>query len=182
MGKLSVRFRCVHCGHCCRDVVCLPTPWDVIRLVRETGANPRRFLVFLTPDEISEVEKCDPTWLRCGDQKYIMALKRDAKGCFFLDKKTHHCAAYDVRPILCRLYPFKLQETRNGKFKAFTLHKDVGCPREREGEVPTRPLYELFVDDSKHQEDYNDLVRVFNRKKYDGKKPEDFIGMFISEK
>ncbi len=179
MGKSIVKFSCHHCGHCCTDVVCLPTPWDVVRIVRERAANPYKFLEFIRPDEITEVEENDPTWLEVGGERYLMALKRGKKGCHFLDKKTRHCTVYEARPLLCRLYPFKLQENRAGTFKGFTLHKDVGCPRHRDGRVPTAPLYELYSDDAEHQQDYADLVTVFNRREYKGKKPSDFIEMFV---
>jgi hypothetical protein len=59
------------------------------------------------------------------------------------------------------------------------LHKDVGCPKNRDGEVPTKPLYKLYRQDCGNQVDYEDLVRVFNRRDYPGKKPSDFIRMFI---
>lgn len=179
MGRDTVQFSCHHCNHCCTEVVCLPTPWDVVRIVKNTGANPYEFLEFLGPDEISEVSKNDPTWLDCNGNRFIMALRRDQKGCHFLDKKTRYCSIYEARPILCRLYPFKLQETRDGKFRGFALHSDVGCPRHRDGVVPTKPLYDLYLDDSKHQQDYDDLVSVFNDKQYPGKRPEDFIELFV---
>ena len=179
MGRDIIRFSCHHTGHCCTDVVCLPTPWDVIRIVREEGTNPAEFLEFLTPEEITGVAKGDPTWLKVGDERYLMALKRDTKGCYFLDKKTRYCTIYESRPILCRLYPFKLTEFRDGTWKGFTLHTDVGCPRHRDGIVETRPLYALYLDDSSHQQDYEDLVAVFNQRDYPEKRPEDFIGMFI---
>jgi len=179
MGKKTVHFRCHHSNHCCTDVVCLPTPWDVNRIINETGADPSEFIEFVTPDEISEVEDDDPTWLECGGERYLMALRRGKKGCFFLDKKTRFCAIYESRPILCRLYPFKVQETRKGKFKGFTLHKDVGCPRHRDGSVATKPLYKLYLKDSKHQEEYERLVRKFNKKRKKGKKPRDFLKLFV---
>jgi Fe-S-cluster containining protein len=182
MGKEVVRFKCHHCNHCCTDVVCLPTPWDVIRIVRGTGLRPHQFLEFLTPVDITGVSPSDPTWLKCNGQRYIMALQRTPEeGCHFLDRTTRMCSIYEHRPILCRLYPFKLQETRSGEFRGFTLHGDVDCPRHRDGEVPTRPLYEMYLEDSKHQEDYQDLVRVFNQRRDRNKKPQDFIKLFITE-
>lgn len=181
MGKEIVHFKCHHCNHCCTEVVCLPTPWDVIRIVKGTGAKPLEFLEFLAPDEISEVPKSDPTWLNCGGLRYIMALRRDARGCHFLDKRTRLCGIYEHRPILCRLYPFKVCETREGEFRGFALHRNVGCPRHRDGDVPVAPLYELYVEDCRHQEDYQALVRVFNARRDKNKRPEDFIRMFITE-
>ncbi len=179
MGKELVRFSCHHCGHCCTEVVCLPTPADVLRIVRATGRDPRRFLEFLTPEEIQGVAKSDPTWLECGRDRYLMALRRSDKGCVFLNKRNRHCTIYEHRPLLCRLYPFKLQETREGAFKGFALHSDVGCPRHRDGEVRTWPLYGIFREDAGHQHDYQLLVENFNRKTYPGKKPVDFLYLFV---
>ena len=179
MGKESVRFACHHCGHCCTEVVCLPTPWDVIRMVRMEGANPYEFLEFLTAEEITGVEEDDPTWLEVGDERYLMALRRSADGCHFLDKKTRYCTIYEARPILCRLYPFAVQETEEGEFLGFTLHDDVGCPKNRDGVHKTAPLYALYQDDCLHQTDYQDLVNVFNARTDADKRPEDFIEMFV---
>ncbi len=149
--------------------------------MRETGAKPSEFLEFITPDDITGVSPSDPTWLKCNGQRYLMALRRGLDGCHFLDKKTRHCSIYASRPILCRLYPFKLQETRDGAFRGFTLHSDVGCPRFRDGVVDTHALYQLYLEDDKHQQDYQDLVRVFNARRDKDKKPEDFVKMFIVE-
>lgn len=161
----------------------MPTPWDVIRIVRETGANPYAFLEFLTPDEVDGVDDDDPTWLEVGDERYMMCLRRDEReGCFFLNKTSGYCSIYESRPILCRLYPFALQETRDGTFKGFGLHDDVGCPRNTDGTVDCNQLHELYLEDTKHHVDYDTLVEVFNKREYKGKRPEDFIEMFIKVK
>jgi Fe-S-cluster containining protein len=180
MGRFMVNFKCHSTGHCCKDVICLPTPWDVVRIVRETGTDPREFLEFITPDDISGVDLSDPTWLDVDGKKYMMALYRDLKGCFFLEPGTHRCGIYLSRPLLCRLYPMKLQETKDGEFKGFTLHGDVGCPKNRDGEMEAAPLYALYTEDQKHHLDYDQLVEVFNLRKYAGKKPEDFLRMFMN--
>lgn len=182
MGKNNVRFKCVSCGHCCTDVICLPTPRDVTRIAENTGENPCDFLEFVGADDITGVNKSDPTWLEVNGERYLMALKRGPKGCYFLDKKTRKCRIYNSRPLLCRLFPFLLHETRKGQYKSFGLHKDVGCPKHKSNEVATRPLYEIYLEDSKHQEDYGDLVTVFNKRKKEERQPSDFIGMFYDRK
>lgn len=179
MGKLKVSFRCHHCGHCCTEVICFPTPGDVVRIVRATRIDPLDFLEFIGPDDIADVPKSDPTWLDVDGQRFLMALRRGKGGCFFRDPARKHCVVYEHRPLLCRLFPFKLHETKQGEYKAFSLHKDIECPRRRDGETPTAPLYELWKEDCEHQLDYNDLVAVFNRQQYPGKKPEDFVEMFV---
>ena len=180
MGSRFVRFQCHHSNHCCRDVICLPTPWDVLRIAMNTGADPRRFLEFLSSDEITGVAKSDPTWLKINGNRFLMALRRDVKkGCYFLDKHTRYCGIYEHRPILCRLYPFKLHETREGAFSHFSLHKDVGCPRNQDGLVETKPLYDLYLQDKVHQEDYETLVDSFNSAVTKDTKPEDFLDLFL---
>jgi len=147
--------------------------------VRETGAKPSEFLEFITPDDITGVSPSDPTWLKCNGQRYLMALRRGLDGCYFLDKKTRYCSIYASRPILCRLYPFKLQETRDGDFRGFTLHKDVGCPRHRDGVYDTGPLHELYLNDRMHHDDYDTMVETFNRKDRPGRRPQEFLDLFI---
>lgn len=177
MGKYIVKFSCTHCGHCCRDVICLPTPWDVVRLARERGADPWRFLEFVTPDEISKVTKSDPTWLRCNGTRYLMALRRTSKGCYFLNKRTLRCQAYESRPLICRLYPFALNETHGGKLKGYSLQRDVECPRRRDGTKEVTEIHEMYLEDKDHQDDYEDLVKFFNSRPR--RQPWDFLKLFI---
>ena len=174
MGEDFVQFKCHHCNHCCTDVICLPTPWDVRRIMKMTGKDAFEFVEFLTPSEVEDVEEDDPTWLDIDGDRYIMALQRDEKtGCTFLNNKTRLCSIYEARPMLCRLYPFKVRETKSGKYKGFTLHSDVGCPKYKDGKVPTAPLYDLYIQDDLNLEDYNDLVEVCNGKHSEGKEAED---------
>jgi Fe-S-cluster containining protein len=150
--------------------------------VKEGGADPKEFLEFVTPEEIQGVTKSDPTWLEVDDERYMMALRRGPMGCHFLNKRTKKCKIYESRPLLCRLYPFKVQETRDGEYRGFTLHSDVGCPKHQDGVVETDQLYELYEDDSEHHETYDDLVEAFNKKDYPDKQPQDFVKMFLTVK
>ena len=158
----------------------MPSPWDVKRIEKMVDADPYEFLEFLEPDEIEGVEEDDPTWLSVGGKRYLMALDRhETKGCHFLDRKTKHCTIYKARPLLCRLYPFKVQEAKDGEYKGFTLHKDVGCPKHRDGALETEPLHDLYVQDDINQEDYHELVEIFNAREYENKEPEDFVTIFM---
>ena len=145
MGKFTVQFKCHNCGHCCTDVVCRPTVRDAVRIAT--------------------------TWLECGDERYIMVLRQIRDRCFFLRKKKKEivCSIYDSRPILCRLFTFRLQTTRSGAYRGFTLHKDCDCPRYRDGLIETEPLYRLYREDDENQEDYEAMVRVFNSGDHDSR-------------
>lgn len=178
MGTKYVHFKCHHCGHCCTDVICCPTPYDVIQIVKATNLHPKRFIQFVQPDEITGVKKSDPTWLKIDGKKYLMTLKRTEKGCIFRDTKKGNCKIYPHRPILCRLFPFKLRQTREGEVHSFSLHKDVGCPKHKDGIVQVAVLAELWKQEQEHQEAYQDLVRFFNNSKQK-KNPFDFINLFV---
>ena len=179
MGEDFVSFKCHHCNHCCTEVVCLPTPWDVRRIMKRTGQEPFDFIEFLTPDEVKDVDADDATWLEVDGERYIMALQREEKtGCTFLDNETRFCSIYEARPNLCRLYPFKVEESKRGKYKGFTLQNDVGCPKYTDGKVEAKPLYDILLQDEVNQEDYHELVDAFNAKDYEGKEVEDFVIMF----
>lgn len=146
-----------------------------------TGEDPFDFVEFLEEDEVDDVEDDDATWLDVDGTKYIMALRReDETGCYFLNNETRLCSIYEARPMLCRLFPFKVLEDEDGNYQGFTLHDDVGCPRHKDGEVPTAPLYDLYVQDDLNQEDYHELVKIFNSKQYPGKEPEDFVLLFMN--
>lgn len=146
-----------------------------------TGENVFDFVEFLDPTEIEGVEADDPTWLEIEGAKYIMALVRSEKtGCYFLNQKTRLCSIYAARPLLCRLYPFEVVEDKKGNYKGFRLHKDVGCPKHADGVVDVKPLYDLYIQDDLNQEDYQELVKIFNSKSYAGKDPRDFVLMFMN--
>lgn len=159
----------------------MPTPWDMRRIAKMTGEDPFDFIEFLEPDELEDMDDDDPTWLKVNGKRYIMALERDEeKGCYFLDQKTKFCKIYDARPILCRLFPFELHETEDGGFKKFTLHKDVDCPKNTDGEYAVGPLWDLAVQDDLNQDDYHELVEFFNKQEYEGKEIEDFVLLFVN--
>jgi Fe-S-cluster containining protein len=163
--------------------VVLPTPYDVIQLVKHTRRDPAEFVEFITHDAIDGVAKNDPTWLECGDERYLMALQRDSRrGCVFLDRKARACGVYEARPILCRLYPFKLDETHEGGYKGFSLHRNVECPKHKDAVVETAPLRAMYLEDDRHQQDYRDLVAVFNRNNRPGRRPEAFLNLFIERR
>lgn len=179
MGEEFVSFKCHHCNHCCTDVACLLTPWDVRRIMKMTGKDPFDFIEFLTPEELTDVDDSDPTWLEVDGERYMMALQRDDEtGCTFLDNETRFCSIYEARPNLCRLFPFKVKESTSGEYIGFTLQDDVGCPKYTDGKVPAKPLHDILTQDDVNQEDYRELVEIFNAKRYEGKEVEDFVILF----
>ncbi|HOM49493.1 MAG TPA: hypothetical protein PK491_13340, partial [Candidatus Hydrogenedentes bacterium] len=52
-------------------------------------------------------------------------------------------------------------------------------PRFRDGVVETAPLYDLYLQDKMHQEDYVKLVNRFNALEDDSRSPEHFLDLFV---
>lgn len=50
-----------------------------------------------------------------GFEPYVYQMKKTAEGfCFFL--RDDSCSIYEVRPLICRFYPFQLQNRGNSHY------------------------------------------------------------------
>ena len=107
-----VGFVCTRCGRCCGDtedtvrhVLLLES--DADRVSKETLVDVHEFA-----DEI------------VGFEPYIYKMKKPEDGkCFFL--KDNRCSIYELRPLICRFYPFELRNLGNDRY-SFAYTND--CP------------------------------------------------------
>ena len=107
-----VGFVCTRCGRCCGDtedtvrhVLLLES--DADRVSKETLVDVHEFA-----DEI------------VGFEPYIYEMKKPEDGkCFFL--KDNRCSIYELRPLICRFYPFELRNLGNERY-SFAYTND--CP------------------------------------------------------
>lgn len=61
------------------------------------------------------------------DNKRILRLKTQKnKRCIFLEK-SGRCSIYNIRPNICRIYPFWAIKLINGKFKVIKHDSDTSC-------------------------------------------------------
>jgi Fe-S-cluster containining protein len=108
----NIRFRCTHCGQCCGDTEektrhILLLKSDLDRISKETSLFYNKF---------SEESP--------GSEPYIYEMKKSKSGkCFFL--KDNLCTIYEIRPLICRFYPFPLNDLGNNKH-SFSYTKK--CP------------------------------------------------------
>ncbi|RLF03137.1 MAG: hypothetical protein DRK00_09140 [Thermoprotei archaeon] len=93
-----VRFRCVRCGRCCRELEVVIVLSDVERWAR---AGRWSLLAYV-------VKRRARGWLSSLGIEYYFALKRGGRGCPFYSGGL--CRIYDVRPNVCRLFPFAYSE------------------------------------------------------------------------
>lgn len=102
------RFKCKRCAvFCCKLGGPLVTQRDMRRL-RKAGYEPTSLL------DQTQGERTRP-----AADKGVVLRHKDDGSCIFLtlDSKSnlYKCSIYDLRPSVCRLYPFEFQQTDRGK-------------------------------------------------------------------
>jgi len=91
----ELSLKCCKCGKCCRFTINI-TPFDIWRIERKTGLNPRDFTLVVTrPD-------------RFGGRYIQFLMKLTNSNCIFLSENI--CKINDFKPITCRLFPFREYE------------------------------------------------------------------------
>lgn len=112
----NVRWRCIRCATCCKD----------------RGSHQRR--IVLLEGEVEEI--CRHTcWQRedfakpTGYEPYVASMRKINGRCVFLDGNS--CSIYEIRPLVCRFYPFWL--TREDSIYMFRVTAE--CPGIGKGEI-----------------------------------------------
>ncbi len=126
-----VRFNCSKCGLCCGD----------------TSSRIRHVLLSLSDArEISETANraiSDFASPVDGKEPYMFEMKKTAKGkCVFLE--NNECRIYEVRPLICRFYPFELKTREPGVY-SFTATDECPGVSSAKGEA-TKVLEEGFFE------------------------------------
>ena len=105
------------------------------KIRQETGKDYSGFLEYTPlPKKIVAGLKNEEDILEGGlrytqlDKKYrILRLKKKKDGrCIFLDE-AGKCEIYQIRPNICRIYPFWVMKLQNGKLKVIKHDHDSGC-------------------------------------------------------
>lgn len=108
----DIRFKCKRCALCCGDTK--NRDRSVLMMKIEAYRISRKTLIDL--DELAEKIE--------GFEPYVYQMRKTENGkCFFL--KDNLCSIYQIRPLICRFYPFKLQNLGNNKY-VFAYTKE--CP------------------------------------------------------
>jgi Fe-S-cluster containining protein len=103
----SFSYICNACGRCCHDKVIVLSPFDLLRLARESGVTTSEAIARFT--------------IRRGS---ILKF-RDDGACVALDGAR--CGVHRGRPLACRLYPLGIERDRaRGTEKFVTLEPAIG--------------------------------------------------------
>jgi Fe-S-cluster containining protein len=127
----NINFECNRCGLCCGD----------------TKKKTRHILVLAEEARRIAEYVCHPIENfaeATGEIKpYIYQIKKSTKGkCFFLD--NNQCTIYNLRPLICRFYPFELKFSKGQGSYVFDFTFE--CPTIGKGKNLTREDFkDLFI-------------------------------------
>jgi len=169
-----LKFRCTGCGNCCRDTIVCLTDADVRRISEGSGQNPRAFVRFYSHDDIAMSDN-DPSWVRLGKQRRVMALKRTHDRCVFLANSTNRCTIYEHRPVTCRDHPFNLTFSTSGALEKISLSRIVKCPHEWDGKIQRRELRRVNDWNEQQQETYVIKIKAWHQIKMGRKSGTEFL-------
>ncbi|MCW8802213.1 MAG: YkgJ family cysteine cluster protein [Candidatus Bathyarchaeota archaeon] len=125
----DARFVCEKCARCCGDTE------DTIRHVLLLKTEAKKISDIISK-EIEEF--ADEVF---GFEPYIYEMKKtepDGK-CLFLE--NNRCRIYEIRPLICRFYPFELKNLGNNNYSfLFTTHcKGIG-----QGPILEKKFYDFL--------------------------------------
>jgi len=98
-------FSCRMCGRCC-------TRGDDDSMLVLASAPEVRAIMAYTGRTWDEIAEPYPEWIPAGDGgEFTLAwcLRRTDEACIFLSEEKK-CMIYPVRPLICRTYPFALED------------------------------------------------------------------------
>ncbi len=126
----NVCFECSCCGLCCGD----------------TDHKRRRILLLESEAEEISAQTGLPiedfAVESNGTQPYIYEMKKIEGECFFL--KDNKCTHYELRPLICRFYPFELKFDQDKGLHVFSF--TLECPAINKGKVMVKRDFEaLFL-------------------------------------
>jgi hypothetical protein len=111
----------VHCfTDCCRQLELALTPYDVLRLTRETRMHSREFL----DKYVIQEQDADDAFPRF----YLTMVDDGRASCVFVSKKG--CTVYPGRPGACRAYPMgraAIRQDDNSIDEFFVLLRESHC-------------------------------------------------------
>lgn len=172
-GAEYLKFRCNHCGNCCRLRIPL-TDHDVHRLIKATGMPAEKFVQFFNKSEFGNTPG-QIAWIKFGPRKNdrkAMCVRETGDRCYFL-RAGKGCIVYEHRPIVCREHPFDMMlDDDDRTIESIEMNDICECGRTLDGKVSERYLKKIHLQSLQQDEEYFAKVRRWNRRKNTGTKSE----------
>ncbi|MEM3704498.1 MAG: YkgJ family cysteine cluster protein [Candidatus Bathyarchaeia archaeon] len=122
----DLHFKCKRCAICCGDTENRVRTILMLKTEAEKIAGKTRMRLESFAEKVQSFEP------------YAYKMRKTADGkCVFLNKNL--CTIYPYRPLICRFYPFELNETSSGTY-AFAYTKE--CPGIGKGSALKREFFE----------------------------------------
>ena len=121
----QIHFRCKRCASCCGDTK------RRVRMILLLRSETNSISKTISKDIQEFSEKIE------GYEPYVYQMKKNKDGkCIFL--KNNSCSIYEIRPLICRFYPFKLEP----KKKVYVFNYTGECRGIGKGNLLGKSFYE----------------------------------------
>jgi len=172
-----LQFRCTCCGNCCREPIVLVTDEDVRRVVSHTQEKPEDIVRFYRPNEVAWGTR-NPGWIRFRGGRRILGLRRNRRGCRYLDPDDL-CTIYAYRPVTCRRYPFDVELDAQGGLEGMSISRSVDCPYELDGQTLEAEIASICAWEDAEESPYHQKVKSWNRRRSIGTQRSflDYVGL-----
>ncbi|MBY9006251.1 MAG: YkgJ family cysteine cluster protein [Candidatus Lokiarchaeota archaeon] len=128
----ELRFECVRCGKCCIDknTIVNITYFDIIRLYTKLKLNIDElihilgFYIFkqsLSKEFLSKMV-ISPVNTEKGSA-FVGLRKLENHHCFFFNDKNKECKIHNIRPDICRAFPFSFFNNKNQEINIIYTEK-----------------------------------------------------------
>jgi len=152
-GIREAAFTCRRCGACCTEIepgsnLVLVSPGEVRAIMARTG------------QAFEEVAEPYPDTIREGEREYTFgwAVRREHGRCIFLQDQG--CSVYEVRPWICRTYPFMLE---NGVLRIFPCSGTGTTDREISLDHAGKIAEDLFTRQRSEEEEEERVATVLSQ-------------------
>ncbi len=162
-----INWRCTLCGECCKQYVPLIIPEDVVRIVESLHRPISSFITFYRSDDFAAPldESYQTQLFRTKHGMLVMGLNRvelpsGEAGCIFV--KDNVCSIHAFKPLVCRQYPFRPQDSDNPK-GPFRLIDDPCFGKHATDEVVAQdPVRRNYLEFHEKQDDFLARVKSWN--------------------
>ena len=118
----DLKIECDECAACCYDTIPIITDHDIRRIMKATGKGPLDFVELYSERKVEIGPERSSGFVKMARGKRIMGLKQKKEQCIFLSRDKR-CTIYEVRPFVCRTYPFDIKLDQSGKITAIGFHE-----------------------------------------------------------
>ena len=104
----TINFKCLQCGSCCKQIV-IETDDETNNISVGMCLRPKEVKLFKAYKETEIVPYIGLQRENWTKTKIIM-WQMITEPCPLLDKKTNLCLNYENRPVICKCYPFSIEQ------------------------------------------------------------------------